>query len=160
MTLENGPALTIDDPDAVARKSDHDLRHTMDEVEALKICQKRFTETHSRYHTERREQAATVYAIALRLLHNEPAQIRLLSEPMFRQHRSGKFETARDLFRVTWVYVTNEDPEAREQVRENYGALVRSQGPPRECRRRHSEVRRHRKGRALRPLYRAVCGPS
>lgn len=111
MTDGESRALIPYDADSVVWSPDYALRYTMDEVDALTICRQRFKEMHKKYHTERRELAATVYAIALRLLHNEAGQIRLLSEPFFVSNPPGKFETPRDLFRVVWRYVTKEDPK-------------------------------------------------
>jgi hypothetical protein len=104
-------ALVLYDPSSVAWGPEYGLRYTMEELEALKICRRRFKAMYRKYRRERRELTATVYAISLRLLNNEAAQIRLLSEPFFREHPPGKFETARDLFRVVWLYVTKEDPK-------------------------------------------------
>jgi hypothetical protein len=102
-------ALVLYDPSSVAWGPEYGLRYTMEELEALKICRRRFKEMYRKYRRERRELTATVYAISLRLLNNEAGQIRLLNEAQFRAHPPGKFETPRDLFRVVWMYVTKED---------------------------------------------------
>jgi hypothetical protein len=111
MTTETSRALVVYNPDAVAWGPEYGLRYTMDEVEALKICRRRFKAMYRKYRRGRRELTATVYGISLRLLNNEAGQIRLLNEAQFRERPPRKFEVPRDLFRVVWMFVTKEDPK-------------------------------------------------